>query len=129
MVQLDSSGPMVRNVQIEETVILIMCSRKSYEKNTQHKRQIGRCNCILSQKNIKLQTVPPSMPLEALLILDNLTDSDSNGIDGGTGYNFITQVTDFSLESSLVTFKESNSLLKQRIRLCSLDRKLSERIK
>ena len=29
------------------------------------------------------------MPLEALLIPDNLTDSDSDGIDGGTGCNFI----------------------------------------
>ena len=33
--------------------------------------------------------MPPSMPLEALLITDNLTDSDSDGIDGGTGCNFI----------------------------------------
>ena len=29
------------------------------------------------------------MAMEALLIPDNLTDSDSNGIDGGTGCNFI----------------------------------------
>ena len=29
------------------------------------------------------------MTLEALLIPDNLTDSDSDGIDGGTGCNFI----------------------------------------
>ena len=29
------------------------------------------------------------MPLEALLIPDNLTDSDSNDIGGGTGCNFI----------------------------------------
>ena len=29
------------------------------------------------------------MPLEALLIPDNLTDSDSDGIGGGTGCNFI----------------------------------------
>ena len=41
------------------------------------------------KKNIKLQPVPPSMSLEALLIPDNLTDSDSDGIDGGTGCNFI----------------------------------------
>ena len=33
--------------------------------------------------------MPPSMPLEALLVPDNLTDSDSDGIDGGTGCNFI----------------------------------------
>ena len=39
--------------------------------------------------NIKLQPVPPPMPLEALLIPDNLTDSDSDGIGGGTGCNFI----------------------------------------
>ena len=41
------------------------------------------------KKNIKLQPVPPPMPLEALLIPDNLTDSDSDGIGGGTGCNFI----------------------------------------
>ena len=29
------------------------------------------------------------MPLEALLIPVNLTDSDSDGINGGTGCNFI----------------------------------------
>ena len=29
------------------------------------------------------------MPLEALLIPENLTDSDSDGIGGGTGCNFI----------------------------------------
>ena len=29
------------------------------------------------------------MPLEALLIIENLTDSDSKGIGGGTGCNFI----------------------------------------
>ena len=31
----------------------------------------------------------PPMPLEALLISENLTDSDSDGIGGGTGCNFI----------------------------------------
>ena len=31
----------------------------------------------------------PSMPLEALLIPDDLTDSDADGIDEGTGCNFI----------------------------------------
>ena len=41
------------------------------------------------QKNIKLQPVTPLMPLEALLIPVNLTDSDSDGINGGTGCNFI----------------------------------------
>ena len=80
---------MVRNVPIEEILILIMCICKSYEKNTQHKRQIGRCNCILSPKNIKLQPVAPLMPLEALLITINLTHSDSDAINGGTGCNFI----------------------------------------
>ena len=80
---------MVQYVPMEETVILIMSIRKSYEKNTQHKRQIGWCNCILSKKNIKLQPVPPPMPLEALLIPDNLTDSDSDGIRGDTCCNFI----------------------------------------
>ena len=80
---------MVRYVPIKEILILIMCFRESYEKNTQHKRQIARCNCILSKKNIKLQLVTPPMPLEALLISENLTDSDSDGIGEGTGCNFI----------------------------------------
>ena len=38
---------------------------------------------------MKLQPVPPSMPPEALLITKNGTDSASDGIDGGTGCNFI----------------------------------------
>ena len=44
------------------------------------------------KKNIKLQRVTPLMPLEALLIPVNLTDSDSDGINGGTGCNFIFTV-------------------------------------
>ena len=42
-----------------------------------------------SIKNIKLQPVPPSMPLEALWVSQNRTDGASDGIDGGTGCNFI----------------------------------------
>ena len=45
------------------------------------------------KKNIKLQPVTPLMPLEALLIPVNLTDSDSYGINGGTGCNFIFFIT------------------------------------
>ena len=41
------------------------------------------------KKNIKLQPVTPSMPLEALLIPVNPTNSDYDGINGGTGCNFI----------------------------------------
>ena len=41
------------------------------------------------QKNIKLQPVTPLMPLEALLIPVNPTNSDYDGISGGTGCNFI----------------------------------------
>ena len=44
------------------------------------------------KKKIKLQPVTPLMPLEALLIQVNLTDSDSDGINGGTGCNFIIYV-------------------------------------
>ena len=33
------------------------------------------------------------MPLEALLIPENLTDSDSDGIGGGTGCNYIFFIT------------------------------------
>ena len=41
------------------------------------------------KKNIKLQPVTPLMPLEALLIPVNPTNSDYDGIIGGTGCNFI----------------------------------------
>ena len=41
------------------------------------------------KKNIKLQPGTPLMPLEALLIPVNITDSDSDGINGGTGCNYI----------------------------------------
>ena len=90
MVPLDSSGPMVRYFPIEETVILIMCS-----VFVNHMKSIRKTNdrlvrvIVFYPKNIKLQLVPPPMPLEALLIPDNLTDSDSDGIDGGTGFNLI----------------------------------------
>ena len=90
MVPLDSSGPMVRYVTIEETVIL-MCS-----VIVNHMKRIRNTNDRLvdvivfyPKKNIKLQPVPPPMPLEALLIPNKLTDSDSDGIGGGTGCNFI----------------------------------------
>ena len=88
MVPLDSSGLMVRYVLIEQTVILIMCIRKSYEKNSQNKRQIGRCNCILSQKKYKIATCASANAIGGT-IPDNLTDSDSDGIGGGTGCNSI----------------------------------------
>ena len=39
------------------------------------------------------------MPLEALLIPENLTDSDCDGIGGGTGCNFI-----FSISLTLIVF-------------------------
>ena len=42
-----------------------------------------------SKKNIKLQPVTPLMPLEALLIPVNPTKSDYDGINGGTGCNFL----------------------------------------
>ena len=41
------------------------------------------------KKNIKLQPVTPLMPLEALLIPVNPTNSDYDGINGGTGCNFM----------------------------------------
>ena len=91
MVPLDSSGPMVGYVPIEETMILIMCS-----VIVNHMKRISNTNGRLvdiivfyHKKYIKLQPVPPLMPLEALLIPDNLTNSDSDGIGGGTGCNFI----------------------------------------
>ena len=47
---------------------------------------------------MKLQPVPPSMALEALLVPDDLTDSNSDGIDGGgTGSNFIFLFSVFTL--------------------------------
>ena len=45
------------------------------------------------KKNIKLQPVTPLMPLEALLIPVNPTSSDYDGINGGTGCNFIFFIT------------------------------------
>ena len=36
------------------------------------------------------------MPLEVLLFPVNLTDSDSDGIDGGTGCNFIFYIRSYS---------------------------------
>ena len=45
------------------------------------------------KKNIKLQPVTPLMPLEALLIPVNPTNSDYDGINGGTGCNFIYFIT------------------------------------
>ena len=45
------------------------------------------------KKNIKLQPVTPLMPLEALLIPVNPT----NGINGGTGCNFIFFISPCSL--------------------------------
>ena len=43
------------------------------------------------KKSPGLKTLPvtPLMPLEALLILVNPTNSDYDGINGGTGCNFI----------------------------------------
>ena len=92
MVPLDFSGPMVRYVPlpIEETVIL-MCS-----VIVNHMKRISNTNDRLVDlivfyppKNLKFQPVPPPMPLEALLVPDYLTDSDSDGIGGGTVCNFI----------------------------------------
>ena len=55
----------------------------------QHKWRIVDVIVFYREKNIQLQLVPPTMPLEALLIPDNLTDSHSDGIDRGTGCNVI----------------------------------------
>ena len=54
------------------------------------------------KKNIKLQPVTPLMPLEALLIPVNPTNSDYDGINGGTGCNFIFFIL-FSALSCLVS--------------------------
>ena len=45
------------------------------------------------KKKKKLQPVTPLMPLEALLIPVNQTNSDYDGINGGTGCNFIFFIT------------------------------------
>ena len=57
---------------------------------------------ILSEKNGKLRPVPPSMSLEALLIPDNLTDSACDGIDGGTGCNFIFYLRNRSTDKTII---------------------------
>ena len=46
-------------------------------------------------KTKKLQPVPQSMSLEALLILGARTDSGSDGIDGGTGCIFRFEINNF----------------------------------
>ena len=43
----------------------------------------------LCEENIKLSSVPPSMPSEALSVQLLEIHSASKGIDGGTGDNFI----------------------------------------
>ena len=48
-----------------------------------------RCKITVFYPKNSLKPVPPSMSLEALFVSDNLTDSDSDGIDGGTNCNFI----------------------------------------
>ena len=55
------------------------------------------------KKNIKLQPVTPLMPLEALLIPVNPTNSDYDGINGGTGCNFIFLFIYFSVFTLLAT--------------------------
>ena len=55
------------------------------------------------KKNIKLQPVAPLMPLEALLIPVNPTNSDYDGINGGTGCNFIFLFMYFSVFTLLAT--------------------------
>ena len=66
---------------MEETPILIMCIRESYEKIR------NRNDRLVDVIYFIWKNCTPSMSLEALLIPDNLTDSDSDGIDGGTGWN------------------------------------------
>ena len=56
------------------------------------------------KKNIKLQPVTPLMPLEALLIPVNLTDSDSDGINGGTGCNLIFSIFIFTTVQCFKTY-------------------------
>ena len=47
------------------------------------------------------------MPLEALLIPENLTDSDSDGIGGGTGCNFIFLILLFQFSNLMAQPPES----------------------
>ena len=104
MVPLDTSGSIVRYVPIKETVILIMCSvfvnRMTRIRNT-NERLVDVF--VFYPKNIKLQPVPPPIPLEALLIPDNLTDSDFDGISGGTVCNFIFFASDTPIGFSFST--------------------------
>ena len=60
------------------------------------------------KKKIRLQPVPPLMPLEALLIPENPTDSDSDGIGGGTGCNFIFYFSVFTLLATPFDILDSN---------------------
>ena len=63
------------------------------------------------KKNIKLQHVTPLMPLEALLIPVNPTNSDYDGINGGTGCNFIF----FPSVFSKVSFSHLRPLLQNHV--------------
>ena len=62
-----------------------MIMKKDHSKD----RLVDVIAFYLKKTHIKLQPVPPSMSLEALLIPDDLTDSVSDGINGGTGCNYI----------------------------------------
>ena len=89
MVPLDFCGPMVRYVPIEETVILKCVFVNHMKRIRSTNDRLVDVIVFYPPKNIKLQLVAPLMPLEALLITINLTHSDSDGINGGTGCNFI----------------------------------------
>ena len=56
---------------------------------------------LLCEKNAKLHPMPPSMQPEALLITQDLTDSASDGMDGGTGCNFIFLLSELRIKLSL----------------------------
>ena len=63
--------------------------------------------------------MPPPMPLEALLIPENITVSDSDGIGGGTGCNFIyffyhQEVAD-DVEGAIITKSEKEVFIEEKI--------------
>ena len=73
----------------QEILILIMCFVNHMKRIRSTNDRLVDVIVFYPKIFIKLQPVTPLMPLEALLIPVNLTDSDCDGINGGTGCNFI----------------------------------------
>ena len=75
---------------VESRRILSCCRTINFSTNHPdlgiYLNSVSNVNFNRSQaENVQLPPVPPSMPLEALLTANNISDSVSDDIDGGTG--------------------------------------------